>query len=391
MTSPWFKFEPNAWLQGTRHLTPEQRGIYIDLICLLMIHDGDLRNDDDWMRHQLHTTKQRWRKNRDQLIEHQKIKVVDGKICNDRCTRELAALLDISAKRSQSIQKRWKKPAENLAESSQKPAENFQVSDEKPESFSRKNPEKSNDFNDSNDTNEPLHARVLDIDIDKEEDKSPPMVPPFAGGDDQKSFLSDEPVSFDQAGQLHVSNGRRVELEELLGKRAVASTLKAITPVLPRGLPPNELWIAVQEACRQHKAEKDRKTRDKAKRTRLPENWVLPDDWLVWAVKEQSVPADQVRREAMRFKRYWTSADAKNPLKADWDRTWRNWIEAQIQRGYLKQVLNAQLDVPGSDGFRYASAVDSDGDPIPEVVRMQLENVERRRRGEELMLEFEDA
>lgn len=58
--------------------------------------------------------------------------------------------------------------------------------------------------------------------------------------------------------------------------------------------------------------------------SRLPPDWVLPDDWRVWA--EQERPDLIVQREADSFADYWHGVAGAKGRKADWKGTWRNWI-----------------------------------------------------------------
>lgn len=69
-------------------------------------------------------------------------------------------------------------------------------------------------------------------------------------------------------------------------------------------------------------------------KSRLREDWTLPDDWRQWARRETEKygAALDVAMEAENFRDYWTGPDAKNPQKADWERTWRSWIRRSIVR-----------------------------------------------------------
>jgi uncharacterized protein YdaU (DUF1376 family) len=60
------------------------------------------------------------------------------------------------------------------------------------------------------------------------------------------------------------------------------------------------------------------------KTSQLSKDWVLPDEWAIWA-KEQRSDLN-INQVADGFKDYWIS-EAKR--KADWFATWRNWIRKQ--------------------------------------------------------------
>lgn len=57
-------------------------------------------------------------------------------------------------------------------------------------------------------------------------------------------------------------------------------------------------------------------------KTRLSENWFLPQDWGSWALG-QGLTESEIRAEAECFGDYWRS---KGETRADWYATWRNWI-----------------------------------------------------------------
>ncbi len=65
---PWFKMYPEAWLEDTRDLTPEQRGVYFDCLCLIYKYDRALPKNDAWMAHELHVNAKVWRRVRDGLL-----------------------------------------------------------------------------------------------------------------------------------------------------------------------------------------------------------------------------------------------------------------------------------------------------------------------------------
>lgn len=83
-------------------------------------------------------------------------------------------------------------------------------------------------------------------------------------------------------------------------------------------------------------ASKPKADRPKAKRVRTPPSR-LPDDWTPPAIAElpddlracvETWPAGRYEKSAAEFRRYWTSPDAKNPMKRDWRLTWLNRIAA---------------------------------------------------------------
>lgn len=78
-----------AWLDGTRDLDPEIRGLYIDVLCLMYDRDGPLPDDDRWMSHQLHISRRRWRAARDALVASGKLVASECGLINERAKVEL--------------------------------------------------------------------------------------------------------------------------------------------------------------------------------------------------------------------------------------------------------------------------------------------------------------
>ena len=68
---------------------------------------------------------------------------------------------------------------------------------------------------------------------------------------------------------------------------------------------------------------------------RLAEDFVLPEEWRIWAKQEHGLQDNQIDTELKKFVRYWTSPDAKNPAKKDWKRTWQNWIDGNVSSGRI--------------------------------------------------------
>lgn len=89
VVTPWFKMYSADWLEGTRALEPELRGIYIDLLCLMSERDGPVPDNDGWIAHQLHISKRRWRSARDRLVSTGKLSATPAGLINSRAAVEL--------------------------------------------------------------------------------------------------------------------------------------------------------------------------------------------------------------------------------------------------------------------------------------------------------------
>lgn len=153
---PYFKFYPRDWLESTRDLSLEQRGAYIDLICILMEMEGYLADNDKWISHQMHVSPRKWKALKNGLVDHEKIAIQDGQIVNDRCLKEINALM---------LQR------QNISGSAVKRERNKRETSVKHPGNIHENPEKPNKNNGDDVTVVPLRARVLDLDLDKEEER----------------------------------------------------------------------------------------------------------------------------------------------------------------------------------------------------------------------------
>lgn len=67
-------------------------------------------------------------------------------------------------------------------------------------------------------------------------------------------------------------------------------------------------------------------TTPKAERaTRLPAEWVLPDEWLEWAITDRGWTQAMAHSVACQFKDHWISEAGPRSRKLDWFATWRKW------------------------------------------------------------------
>lgn len=78
---------------------------------------------------------------------------------------------------------------------------------------------------------------------------------------------------------------------------------------------------------------KPTKRKGRGSKTRLPADWQLDPQWRADTRKVFGATDEQIDIEVARFRRYWTSPDAKNPMKADWKRAWENWFDRAMERG----------------------------------------------------------
>lgn len=83
---PSVDFYFSDWAEGTKHLTREEKGDYITLLCAIWdTLDGGIPNDPEWLRVQLQCRRVDARKRVDRLIELRKLYIGrDGKVHNYR-------------------------------------------------------------------------------------------------------------------------------------------------------------------------------------------------------------------------------------------------------------------------------------------------------------------
>lgn len=65
-------------------------------------------------------------------------------------------------------------------------------------------------------------------------------------------------------------------------------------------------------------------TNDKGQR--LPADFAMPSDWLLWAQTERGWTLDVAKTEADAFTDFWHSKPGAGGVKLDWRATWRNWV-----------------------------------------------------------------
>lgn len=87
--------------------------------------------------------------------------------------------------------------------------------------------------------------------------------------------------------------------------------------------PPEQIQIQIQ------KEDIAREPRKKpiSRKTRLPEDWILPQEWGEWA-ETQGLSGDEILIQAEKFKDRQQSQGA---AYSDWQATWRNWIRNSIE------------------------------------------------------------
>ena len=101
------------------------------------------------------------------------------------------------------------------------------------------------------------------------------------------------------------------------------------------------------------------KQKAEARASRLPADWALPEQWLIWTRTERTDwPIPYVRGVADQFRDYWVAKPGKDGTKLDWEATWRNWIRRekgpQVARaaGGGKQTALEQHNLSVAEGWK---------------------------------------
>jgi len=125
----------------------------------------------------------------------------------------------------------------------------------------------------------------------------------------------------------------RLESQNVAAKRLVnkhngarggrAKALKSNNAPLANATDSLERNASIPEPEREK--EEGKPSSKKAQGKRLPDDWVLPDNYGQWALGE-GWPESVIRSESEKFKDYWHSLPGAKARKVDWLATWRNWM-----------------------------------------------------------------
>ena len=87
---PWFKFYQEKWLEDTRVLTPEARGLYVDVLALIYKAGGPIDDDVGRVAHYMHVHVRVWKRVRSALLAHGFLYLAEGKLHQKRAQSVLA-------------------------------------------------------------------------------------------------------------------------------------------------------------------------------------------------------------------------------------------------------------------------------------------------------------
>jgi len=132
----------------------------------------------------------------------------------------------------------------------------------------------------------------------------------------------------------------RAEREELSRKRADAGRLGGKRQASAKQVLSNsEQSQAEKELEREKEKEPKSISTPTARGTRLADSWQPSADLIAWARLERT-DIDPVK-ESDNFRDYWIAQPGAKGVKADWDRTFKNWIRNARGRGGSGVVMPA--------------------------------------------------
>ena len=91
------------------------------------------------------------------------------------------------------------------------------------------------------------------------------------------------------------------------------------------------------------------------KGSRLPSDWVLPNDYFQWSIETLGWSPDRCRHVSDVFADYWKATPGAKGIKADWLATWRNWCRRE---GGATQALSSKKHFSETD---YSKGLNNDG------------------------------
>jgi hypothetical protein len=157
--------------------------------------------------------------------------------------------------------------------------------------------------------------------------------------------------------------------------------------VVASGVLADSYQDAIPETERETETKRETKAEKKQisnRGTRLPVDFVLPEDWIGFCKQHRKdLDPQQVFEE---FKDYWTALPAGKGTKADWTATWRNWVRRQSapKQSFAQQAADiARTTVPaqhtGPDPVLLKIAADRQkAVPMPDHIRQQFKQVLRK-------------
>ena len=102
------------------------------------------------------------------------------------------------------------------------------------------------------------------------------------------------------------------------------------------------------------------KGRDSSRRaTRLPDDWIIPDDWRA-AARASGLSDQRIDYQSTKFKNYYLSISGNKATKLNWRLAWNNWIIDDVASA--KSIVAARPSRPQMDEAMDGIKLDFDYD-----------------------------
>jgi len=126
----------------------------------------------------------------------------------------------------------------------------------------------------------------------------------------------------DGSAERRRARDRRYQADKRTGKKSAESA----------DLPPNDS-ISNPQAPSETKVSSGaaRPPKPKLKGSRLPTDFVVPEEWLVWAMERRKWTRSDAVAEGEKFSRHWKTKTGKDATKLDWFMTWQNWVDGSFR------------------------------------------------------------
>jgi hypothetical protein len=89
----------------------------------------------------------------------------------------------------------------------------------------------------------------------------------------------------------------------------------------------------VSETPPEAETETETKVVNISRGARLPDDFVVPDEWITWALGKRRWSRAEAVDEGECFVRYWTAKAGKDAVKRNWQSTWQNWVSNSRRGG----------------------------------------------------------
>ena len=116
----WVRFFPSDFLHGTSTLRPHKCTVYIKIIMQIYDRDGPIKYDPAGIARVCNMRRPQCQKAIEELLELGKLKLIDEKLTNERCEKEIHKRASKRQQNSKNANKRWEKSFEKSNENNER-------------------------------------------------------------------------------------------------------------------------------------------------------------------------------------------------------------------------------------------------------------------------------